>query len=79
MRRKARNIVAIVIIIASILVGLFYFNVSFDKKYNLLLISIDTLRPDHLSYTGYFRKTSPNIDALAAEGVIFSNAYCQSE
>jgi len=38
---------------------------------NVLLISVDTLRADHLSTYGYGRETSPRIDALAAEGVLF--------
>ena len=42
---------------------------------NIVLISIDSLRADHLSTYGYSRKTSPNIDQLADEGVVFSDAY----
>ena len=42
---------------------------------NLLLISIDTLRADHLSAYGYARPTSPHIDALAADGHRFEAAY----
>jgi arylsulfatase A-like enzyme len=42
---------------------------------NILLISIDTLRADHLGCYGYERPTSPNIDALAAKGVLFENAF----
>ena len=38
---------------------------------NVLLISIDTLRPDHLSCYGHERETSPAIDALAKDGVLF--------
>lgn len=45
---------------------------------NLILISIDTLRADHLSAYGYERLTSPSIDALAAESVLFENAFSQS-
>jgi len=41
----------------------------------LLYIDIDTLRADHLGCYGYHRATSPNIDALAAESVQFSNVY----
>lgn len=41
---------------------------------NLILISVDTLRPDHLGYNGYPRKTSPAIDRLASEGVVFTDA-----
>ncbi len=42
----------------------------------ILLISIDTTRADHLSGYGYSRQTTPAIDALAAAGVRFANAYC---
>lgn len=42
-----------------------------EKPPNVLLISVDTLRPDHLSSYGYERSTSPTIDRLAAEGVLF--------
>ena len=38
---------------------------------NILLISIDSLRADHLHAYGYTRRTSPNIDSLAADGAVF--------
>jgi len=38
---------------------------------NVVLITVDTLRPDHLGCLGYPRDTSPYIDRLAAGGVIF--------
>ncbi|MEE3331704.1 MAG: sulfatase [Myxococcota bacterium] len=41
----------------------------------LILITIDTLRADHLGCYGYPRATSPNIDAFAAEALLFENAY----
>jgi arylsulfatase A-like enzyme len=41
---------------------------------NILVIVVDTLRADHLSAYGYNHATSPNIDALAHEGVLFENA-----
>jgi arylsulfatase A-like enzyme len=44
---------------------------------NVLLVTIDTLRADHLSTFGYYRETSPNIDALADKGIKFSRAYSQ--
>lgn len=42
---------------------------------DLLLITIDALRADHLGAYGYSRPTSPNIDALAKGGVRFASAY----
>ena len=41
---------------------------------NVLLISFDTLRPDHLGCFGYSRPTSPNLDAFAKKGVLFTQA-----
>jgi arylsulfatase A-like enzyme len=41
---------------------------------NILLISIDSLRADHLGSYGYSRDTSPHIDALASQGARFATA-----
>ncbi|HEX4214745.1 MAG TPA: sulfatase [Candidatus Dormibacteraeota bacterium] len=41
----------------------------------VLLVSLDTVRADHLSCYGYGRPTSPNIDAVAAEGARFARAF----
>jgi arylsulfatase A-like enzyme len=41
---------------------------------NILLISLDALRADHLSCAGYDRHTTPFLDRLAAEGTRFSHA-----
>lgn len=45
-----------------------------ERRPNVLLISIDSLRADHLSCYGYERETSPEIDRLASEGILFENA-----
>ena len=42
---------------------------------DLLLVSIDALRADHVGAYGYARKTTPNIDELARTGVLFRHAY----
>jgi arylsulfatase A-like enzyme len=42
---------------------------------SILLITIDTLRADHLGAYGYRRATSPHIDALAGRGTLFERAY----
>jgi arylsulfatase A-like enzyme/Flp pilus assembly protein TadD len=42
---------------------------------NLLLVTIDTLRPDHLHCYGYDGIQTPTIDSLAADGIRFEQAY----
>ncbi|MDR1190188.1 MAG: sulfatase-like hydrolase/transferase [Verrucomicrobiales bacterium] len=42
---------------------------------NVLYIDIDSLRPDHLGCYGYHRDTSPAIDALARDGMMFRRCY----
>lgn len=44
----------------------------------VLFLDLDTLRNDHLGCYGYCRNTSPNIDRVAAEGVVFTNYYCSN-
>ncbi len=41
---------------------------------NIVFISIDSLRADHIGAYGYSRETSPTLDRLAAEGALFENA-----
>ncbi|RTE54042.1 DUF229 domain-containing protein [Arenibacter aquaticus] len=49
---------------------------SLKQKPNILFIAIDDLRPE-LGCYGSDIAISPNIDALAANGLLFNNAYCQ--
>jgi arylsulfatase A-like enzyme len=45
---------------------------------HVIVYLIDTLRADHLGSYGYARETSRVLDGLAAEGVLFENAFAQS-
>lgn len=45
---------------------------------NVIVIVVDTLRADHISAYGYARNTTPNLDRLASDGVIFENAISPS-
>ncbi|MDZ4231874.1 MAG: sulfatase, partial [Candidatus Pacearchaeota archaeon] len=49
-----------------------------EKPYNLIVISIDTLRADHLGLYGYSRDTSPNLDAFSKEALVFDQAIAQA-
>jgi arylsulfatase A-like enzyme len=44
--------------------------------HDVLLVSVDALRADHVSSYGYRRSTTPSLDALAREGALFESAYC---
>ena len=48
------------------------------KKLNVIMLSIDTLREDGLSCYGNKRKTSPHIDALSNDSLLFRNVLSQS-
>lgn len=52
-------------------------DVSFEGR-DVVLITIDALRADHVGAYGYARKTTPNLDKLAAEGAVFEAAYTQT-
>ncbi len=41
---------------------------------NVLLLSLDTLRADHIGAYGYERATTPNLDALAEDAIVFEHA-----
>ena len=50
-----------------------FFNQS--KNLNLILISVDTLRPDHMGIYGYNKNTTPNIDRWAKNALVFTNTF----
>ena len=51
---------------------------SSGEGLNLIIVCIDALRADHLGCYGYARPTSPFIDSLAREGLLFERAMSQS-
>jgi arylsulfatase A-like enzyme len=46
-----------------------------DAPLNFVLITVDTLRADHLRTYGYFRDTSPTLDSLATRSIVFENCF----
>ena len=48
-----------------------------SRDLNVILITIDALRADHLGCNGYKRNTSPNINKLANEGILFTQVIGQ--
>lgn len=47
-----------------------------NHRPNIIIITVDALRADHLSSYGYEYKTSPHIDEFAKKSVLFEYAYC---
>jgi len=48
------------------------------STFNLLLITLDTTRADHLGCYGYKKAATPNLDRLATEGWRFNRVYCSA-
>jgi len=44
-------------------------------RHNVVVVSVDTLRADHVTAYGYEHQTTPNIDRLAREGIVFERAF----
>ena len=85
MKRKSLAlslIITIIFLIGCLFVLYSYYVDTFPKKAKtpkgIILISLDTLRADHLGCYGYHRNTSPKIDVFAKEGILFENALVQS-
>lgn len=66
--------ISVIIIVIGVLILLQQRDRNNPKPINIILIVIDALRADHLGCYGYKRNTSPNIDKLAKEGVMFTQA-----
>jgi arylsulfatase A-like enzyme len=49
-----------------------------ESPLNVILIGVDTLRPDHMGCYGYDRNTTPNVDRLARRGILFEIAVAPS-
>lgn len=84
-QKAVKNKLILIILIALIISVLSFYNFYEQgikenlicKDCNVILISIDTLRADHLGVYGYHRNTSPNIDEFAKKSILFENAISQ--
>jgi len=74
-----RNRIFRVVFVAALIVGgiVIYQNWPDGtcRNCNVILISVDTLRADHMGVYGYSKDTTPNIDRWAKEATVFTNAY----
>lgn len=71
-------VIALVISVFALIFSVSLRHLESRRRPNIILITLDALRPDHLGCYGYKRNTSPNIDKTAKEGAIFTQAIAQS-
>jgi arylsulfatase A-like enzyme len=76
---KKEKLLLVISLLLFLLLLFLRVNNQSEKNYtcpncNVILIVIDTLRRDHLGCYGYYRNTTPNIDKIAKEGIIFLDA-----
>ena len=75
-----RNLFSIIIILILFVLSIFSLyqlrkKSLITENFNLILISIDTLRPDHMGIYGYSKNTTPNIDRWSQTANVYTNAY----
>jgi arylsulfatase len=75
---KAKYIIPVVVVVAVAAVLLWFFRPFGDERPSIILISVDTLRPDHLGCYGYDRDTSPAVDEFARESMLFEWCFSQA-
>lgn len=78
MRAKKRTIISILVILLILIFVEIKIRFKVSESKQILLVSIDSLRPDHLSCYGYTNIHTKNIDDLAKNSFLFKNVYCQA-
>ena len=53
-------------------------NLSLDNNPNLIIIMLESVSSTRISYHGYERETTPNIDSLAEKSIVFNNAFASA-
>jgi arylsulfatase A-like enzyme len=74
--KRILYLLSVVVLICSFTPGIAQEGKAPAKKYNVLFIAVDDLKPD-LNCFGFSEVKSPNIDKLAGSGMIFTANYCQ--
>lgn len=80
MKKHSLKIFLSIVIVGSIIAGVLVLK-NFrgkDKDFNIILISIDTLRADHLGCYNYPRNTSPSVNKFREDGILFRRCIAQS-
>lgn len=73
LRFRKRRLVVVGLLLTGTVAGFFFFRSR--AQYNVLLVTLDTTRADHLGCYGRAQAHTPVLDTLAEEGVLFESAY----
>lgn len=73
--REQQLVVLLSVILLVMFASLFAVILRPKRRINVILITVDTLRADHLGAYGYRRNTSPHLDRFAKEGIVFRQAF----
>jgi arylsulfatase A-like enzyme/tetratricopeptide (TPR) repeat protein len=76
-RPARRWVLPVVVLLAVVGAGLWWWQSGSTAPGAVVLVSIDTLRADHLAVYGYTKGRTPVLDAFARDGVVFDHAYAQ--
>ncbi len=79
MHTRKRLATFFVLLAATASLGGYLAYVKLRQRPNLVVLLMDTLRADRLSCYGYHKTTSPNLDALAQKGVLFTRCYAPAD
>ena len=66
---------ALVVLVSQVCVALPSHGEGAAPRPNLILIVLDTARADRMSFNGYRRLTTPNLNALARDGIVYRHAH----
>lgn len=72
-----RSVRDVLFVVAVVCVGFLGCRSRIERP-NVLVVTLDTTRKDHLGFYGYGRATSPNLDTLAESSVVFTRAVAAS-
>lgn len=73
----SRNLLHVLLFTSLITTLIFLVKVTGAEAPNVLLLSVDTLRADRLGAYGYKYDTTPHLDKLAEQGIVYTNAVCE--
>jgi len=78
--RKVGGVLAAAVVLAAVAGAAlaFFLTGGAPERPNIIIICVDTLRSDHVGAYGYPRETTPQMDRIAGEGVLFEECYSNS-